>query len=137
MLAALTSRRSLVQIQPGLLTFTPVAQRPRHLPDVEASAGSSPAGGTAEWTGAWFQHGLISRPTPVQIRPPQLAWSGSVEAERRPGKRVRSGSTPGWTSRINELLPSRDYVTDDVPALLGRPARSFEQFITDFAAAFS
>jgi hypothetical protein len=53
-LAALTSRRSLVQIQPGLLTFTPVAQRPRHLPDVEASAGSSPAGGTAEWTGAWF-----------------------------------------------------------------------------------
>jgi predicted 2-oxoglutarate/Fe(II)-dependent dioxygenase YbiX len=42
-LAALTSRRSLVQIQPGLLTSTPVAKRPRHLPDVEASAGSSPA----------------------------------------------------------------------------------------------
>jgi hypothetical protein len=33
---------------------TPVAQRQRHLPDVEASAGSSPAGGTAEWTGAWL-----------------------------------------------------------------------------------
>ena len=30
-----------------------------------------------------------------------------------------------------------DYVTDDVPALLGRPARSFEQFVTDFAVAFS
>ena len=30
-----------------------------------------------------------------------------------------------------------DYVTDDVPALLGRPARSFEQFVTDYAAAFS
>ena len=30
-----------------------------------------------------------------------------------------------------------DYVTDDVPGLLGRPARSFEQFVTDFAVAFS
>jgi uncharacterized protein YbjT (DUF2867 family) len=30
-----------------------------------------------------------------------------------------------------------DYVTDDVPSLLGRSARTFEQFATDFAAAFS
>jgi hypothetical protein len=30
-----------------------------------------------------------------------------------------------------------DYVTGDVPALLGRPARTFEQFATDYAAAFS
>ena len=30
-----------------------------------------------------------------------------------------------------------DYVTDDVPAILGRPARTFEQFATDHAAAFS
>jgi hypothetical protein len=30
-----------------------------------------------------------------------------------------------------------DYVTDDVPSLLGRPARTFEGFATDFAAAFS
>jgi len=30
-----------------------------------------------------------------------------------------------------------DYVTDDVPGLLGRPARSFEQFVTDFAVTFS
>jgi len=30
-----------------------------------------------------------------------------------------------------------DYVTDDVPAILGRPARTFEQFATDQAAAFS
>lgn len=30
-----------------------------------------------------------------------------------------------------------DYVTDDVPAILGRPARTFEQFATDYAAAFS
>jgi hypothetical protein len=30
-----------------------------------------------------------------------------------------------------------DYVTDDVPKILGRPARTFEQFATDYAAAFS
>ena len=48
-----TSRRSLVQIQPGLLIDTPVAQRRRHLPDVEAIiAGSSPAGSTDQ-TGLW------------------------------------------------------------------------------------
>ena len=29
-----------------------------------------------------------------------------------------------------------DYVTEDVPRLLGRPARSFERFATDHAAAF-
>jgi uncharacterized protein YbjT (DUF2867 family) len=30
-----------------------------------------------------------------------------------------------------------DWITDDVPSLLGRPARTFEQFATDHAAAFS
>ncbi len=30
-----------------------------------------------------------------------------------------------------------DYVTDDVPSILGRPASSFEQFATDYARAFS
>jgi uncharacterized protein YbjT (DUF2867 family) len=30
-----------------------------------------------------------------------------------------------------------DDITDDVPAILGRPARSFEQFATGFATAFS
>ena len=30
-----------------------------------------------------------------------------------------------------------DYVTDDVRSILGRPARTFEQFATDHAAAFS
>jgi uncharacterized protein YbjT (DUF2867 family) len=29
------------------------------------------------------------------------------------------------------------WITDDVPTILGRPARSFEQFATDHAAAFS
>jgi uncharacterized protein YbjT (DUF2867 family) len=30
-----------------------------------------------------------------------------------------------------------DYVTDDIPTLLGRPARSFAQFAADYAEAFS
>lgn len=30
-----------------------------------------------------------------------------------------------------------DYTTEDVPSILGRPARSFGQFATDFALAFS
>ena len=30
-----------------------------------------------------------------------------------------------------------DYVTTDLPAILGRPARSFEQFATDYATAFT
>jgi uncharacterized protein YbjT (DUF2867 family) len=30
-----------------------------------------------------------------------------------------------------------DYVTDDVPSVLGRPARTFEQFATDYTPAFS
>jgi uncharacterized protein YbjT (DUF2867 family) len=30
-----------------------------------------------------------------------------------------------------------DYITDDVPSILGRPARSFEQFARDHQAAFS
>ena len=30
-----------------------------------------------------------------------------------------------------------DYVTDDVPSILGRPARTFEQFAADHAAAWS
>ena len=30
-----------------------------------------------------------------------------------------------------------DYVTEDVPTILGRPARTFEQFANDYAAAFS
>jgi len=30
-----------------------------------------------------------------------------------------------------------EWVTEDVPSLAGRPARSFEQFATGYAAAFS
>jgi hypothetical protein len=29
-----------------------------------------------------------------------------------------------------------EWITDDVPSILGRPARTLEQFATDHAAAF-
>jgi hypothetical protein len=29
------------------------------------------------------------------------------------------------------------WLSDDVPSILGRPARSFERFVTDYAAAFT
>jgi hypothetical protein len=45
--------------------------------------GSTPTLVTAEWTGVGFQRGLISRPTPVRIRPPQLD-SPVVEREDAP-----------------------------------------------------
>src|SRR5262249_31829775 len=78
---------------------TPVAQRRRHLSYKEAiTAGSSPAGGTAEWTGVRHQHGLISRPHAGSNPASATLWSGSVVAARRPGKRGRPGSTPGRTS---------------------------------------
>ena len=78
---------------------TPVAQRRRHLSYKEAfTAGSSPAGGTAEWTGVRHQHGLISRPHAGSNPASATGWSGSAVAARRPGKRGRPGSTPGRTS---------------------------------------
>jgi hypothetical protein len=100
-LAALTSRRPLVQIQPGLLTDTPVAQRRRHLPDVEATPQVRVLPGvlTAEWTGAWFP-ARSHKPFDAGSNPASATcWSGSVVAARRPGKRGRPGSSPGRTSR--------------------------------------
>jgi uncharacterized protein YbjT (DUF2867 family) len=35
------------------------------------------------------------------------------------------------------LTADAEWITQDVPSLLGRPARSFEQFTADYAAAFS
>jgi hypothetical protein len=57
-------------------------------------------------------------------------------------------ATTTETSRTTHLLElmtngdnlaqgDSDWVTDDVPSILERPARTFEQFVTDHAAAFS
>ena len=56
-------------------TYSLVEQQSARDPDMAEIAGSSLAETTAEWTGVWFQRGLISRMTPVRIRPPQLKLS--------------------------------------------------------------
>jgi threonine dehydrogenase-like Zn-dependent dehydrogenase len=49
------------------------------------------------------------------------------------------GSLAAMNAQAVALFAQGDsgYVTDDVPSLLGRPARTFEQFATDYAQAFS
>ena len=55
---------------------------------------------------------------------------------------IRAG-IPGQIAQMNaqafSLTADGDaqWVTQDVPSLLGRPARSFEQFAADHATAFS
>ena len=55
---------------------------------------------------------------------------------------IRAG-VPGQIAEMNAQAFSltadgdAEWVTEDVPSLLGRPARSFEQFAADYAAAFS
>ena len=55
---------------------------------------------------------------------------------------IRAG-VPEQVAEMNAqafgLLAAGDaaWLSEDVPSLLGRPARSFEQFATDYAAAFS
>jgi uncharacterized protein YbjT (DUF2867 family) len=55
---------------------------------------------------------------------------------------IRAG-IPGQIAEMNAQAFSltaegdAEWVTQDVPSLLGRPARSFEQFTADYAAAFS
>jgi len=55
---------------------------------------------------------------------------------------IRAG-VPGPVAEMNAQAASLTadgdaaWVTDDVPSLLGRPARSFGEFATDYATAFS
>src|ERR1700683_51792 len=55
---------------------------------------------------------------------------------------IRAG-VPGQIAEMNAQAFSltaegdAEWITPDVPSLLGRPARSFEQFTADYAAAFS
>ena len=77
-----------------------VEQRSARHPDMVEVAGSNPAEITAGWTGARCQHGLISRPTWVQIPLPQLPeaagpWSKGTTPARHAGD---PGSTPGGST---------------------------------------
>jgi large subunit ribosomal protein L7/L12 len=104
---------------PTILTHTPVAQRQRRLPDVEKIAGSSPAGGTLLRSGLepGFQHGLISRPTPVQIRPPQLSWAAGQTVRRRSCKAEIGVRFPGGPLLLlrsvkGEIMATRQWSPD-------------------------
>jgi Trk K+ transport system NAD-binding subunit len=83
---------------------------------------------TAGQVGAEAARVLTQRQQPVRIlvRDPEkaaaLAQAGTeVEAIAEDNARWLSLAAQG----------EGDYVTDDVPAILGRPARTFEQFATD------
>jgi uncharacterized protein YbjT (DUF2867 family) len=64
----------------------------------------------------------------------------SVEEQKREMMKVGLPE-PVADDNANALLLMADgdcdYVTQDVPAILGRQARTFEQFITDYITAFS
>jgi hypothetical protein len=59
---------------------------------------------TAEWTGAWFQHGLISRSTPVQIRPPQLL-AEYANLVKRPGRELGESLWVRFPPRLLKTIP--------------------------------
>ena len=85
------------------------------------------------------------------------ARAGLVRVHRRKSTAVPNGERSGvrvWHAMIRAGVPEQiagmnaqafsltadgdaEWVTQDVPSLLGRPARSFEQFTADYAAAFS
>ncbi len=97
-----------------ILRNTPVAQWRRHLSYKEAIiAGSSPAGGTAEWTGVWLPARSHKPLTPVQIRPPQLTglWSNGKTPAWRAGY---AGSTPAGSTRMLAMEGSRIRVAGPV-----------------------
>ena len=65
-----------------------------------------------------------------------------VTFEENKDAMMRAG-VPGQVAEMNAQAFSltadgdAEWVTQDVPSFLGRPARSFEQFIADYSAAFS
>ncbi len=73
--------------------LTPVAQRRRHLSYKEAIiAGSSPAGGTAEWTGAWLP-ARSHKPSHAGSNPASATVRKHTEGHagtRRPSRKVSS-----------------------------------------------
>ncbi|WP_225727277.1 MULTISPECIES: NmrA family NAD(P)-binding protein [unclassified Nocardia] len=71
---------------------------------------------------------------PITYRPQTIEWQRQA---------LIDAGLPAAVAADNALALSlfaqgdADYITDDVPTIVGRPARTFEQFVTDYAAAFS
>jgi uncharacterized protein YbjT (DUF2867 family) len=108
----------------------------------EIAALPAPHAGKTYWlTGP----GLISNYDIAAILSRQLGRTityRELSFEENKAAMIRAG-VPAPTAEMNaqafSLTASGDaeWVTDDVPSLLGRPARSFEQFAADYATAFS
>jgi uncharacterized protein YbjT (DUF2867 family) len=108
----------------------------------EIAALPAPHAGKTYWlTGP----GLISNYDIAAILSRQLGRTityRELSFEENKAAMIRAG-VPAPTAEMNaqafSLAASGDaeWVTDDVPSLLGRPARSFEQFAADYATAFS
>ena len=126
MLAALTSRRSLVQIQPGLLNATPVAQRRRHLLDVEATPQVRVLPGVLTGLEVLRPHAaLVSAEDRVRFPagPLQATWGRMfrggegvshapwvgpipiVSTDRKPGL-WSNGTTPAWRAGNAGSIPA-------------------------------
>jgi len=106
-----------------------------------AAAPAGHAGQTYRLTGP----GLISNYDVAAVLSTLLGMTityRELSFEENKDAMIRAG-VPGQIAEMNaqafSLTASGDaeWVTQDVPSLLGRPARSFEQFAADYAAAYS
>jgi hypothetical protein len=72
------------------------------------------------------------------VSPWKYSWKGSRLCQSR-WVWKRPGVAEEMNAQAFSLTADGDaeWVTQDVPSLLGRPARSFGQFAADCAAAFS
>jgi uncharacterized protein YbjT (DUF2867 family) len=111
---------------------------------VAAEVAAAPAGhaGQAYWlTGP----GLVSSYDAAAVLSKLLGRTityRELNLEENKNAMIRAG-VPGQIAEMNAQAFSltadgdAEWVTEDVPSLLGRPARSFEQFTADYAATFS
>jgi uncharacterized protein YbjT (DUF2867 family) len=66
----------------------------------------------------------------------ELSFDENKDAMTRAGVPAPIAEMNAWAAALTADGDS-EWVTDDVPAILGRPARSFAQFAADYAPAFS
>jgi len=78
------------------------------------------------------------RVTESRLLQPGRRLSGTYSAGRSQQAMINLGMPETVADDSAKALSLfADYITDDVPSILGRSARSFEQFATDYSAVFS
>jgi uncharacterized protein YbjT (DUF2867 family) len=75
---------------------------------------------------------LLGRPVTYT----ELSFEQNRDAMIRAGLPAAIAEMNAQAFRLN-ADGDADWVSDDVPSILGRPARSFRQFAADYAGAFS